>query len=70
MANEKTAAKGEKIKRTRTVKPKALFMLYKGDIDPSQVRFTKDATQVLELCLAEGFKYAKVELPGKAPKAA
>jgi hypothetical protein len=55
-----------KTRAKRTVKPRSLFMLYKGDIDPSNIKFTKDATEVLEQCLEHGLKYAKVQLP--APK--
>lgn len=52
-----------KTRQKRTIKPRSLFMLYKGDLDPSMISFTKDATEVLEKCLEGGLKYAKVQLP-------
>lgn len=64
--NETTAAKP---KAKRTVKPKDVFMLYKGDT-PEVLGFTKDALVVLEKCgSGDGTKYIKVNLPAPTPRA-
>ena len=60
-------------KSKRTVKPKDIFMVYEGDVDPTTILFTKDALAVLEACQGTAKKYAKIVLPApksRAPKAA
>jgi len=66
MADPKTASVAKKTVR-RTAKPKDVFMLYRGDSVPADMKFTKEAIEVLEACQNDsGLKYVKVTLP--APK--
>lgn len=65
----KNEAAGGKPKVKRNVKPKALYMIFKGDIDVKAIEFTKDPDVVLEKCsTGDGTKYAKVTLPAPKPR--
>lgn len=58
---------GTKTKKTRVMKPKKVFMLYKGTFEGTP-SFTRDPLEVLERVQAEGLSYKEVVLPAPTPR--